>query len=269
MPRKPWVPLDHEKHLFHEIYIDETSQNDHHYMVVGGIVVPLALSAQLSAEIDEAKPDRLRGFDSKGEPREAGWKLVSKGDFEHYAKIVDTYRTFGFRRLKGTNAGEVGFYCSIVDLQVKNRKYTGGERGRIGFERELYYHCMSISRRNNRRHLFHVYPDKRSTKTPGRELGTIMCRGLAKEPADKRKWAFRRLDFRDSRDVQALQVSDIVIGAVAYYINGHFHKPNAGKDKKLLCEHVLKTFKVWDYLENGKMEKGYGPLIMWFREHLS
>jgi hypothetical protein len=120
MPRKPWVPLGQEKHLFHEIYIDETSQNDHHYMVIGGIVAPLSLSAQLSAEIDEAKPSWLRGIDSKGHPREAGWKLISKGDFKHYAKIVDTYRTFGFRRLKGINAGEVGFYCSIIDLRVKN-----------------------------------------------------------------------------------------------------------------------------------------------------
>jgi hypothetical protein len=94
-----------------------------------------------------------------------------------------------------------------------------------------------------------------------------MSRGIAKERGVQ-NWAFRRAVFRNSRDVQALQVSDIVIGAIAYYINGHYHKVGANEDKKLLCQHVLKTFRIWDYLSRGKMEKGFGPLILWRREHL-
>src|SRR3954453_5489674 len=27
-----WEPLPHEANLFHEIYVDETSQNDHHFL---------------------------------------------------------------------------------------------------------------------------------------------------------------------------------------------------------------------------------------------
>jgi hypothetical protein len=264
MPRH-WEPLPHEAKLFHEIYIDESSQNDHHYMVIGGIVVPRAFSAQLADDIDNSKPGRLRGINSKGQPREASWKFVSTGDFHDYKRIVDTYYSFATRRMQG-HSGQFGLYCSVIDLTIPGRKYTGGERGRVGFERELYYHCLSIARRN-RTYLWHVYPDERSTKTPARELGTIMSRGIAKE-RDKRKWAFRRVNFRNSRDVQALQVSDIVIGAIAYYINGHYHKAGSNKDKKLLCEYILNKFKILPTLRNKKMEKGYGPLILWMREHL-
>ena len=264
MPRH-WEPLPHEAKLFHEIYIDESSQNDHHYMVIGGIVVPRDFSAQLEEDLDQSKPSRLRGIDSKGNRREAGWKFVSTGDFEHYKKIVDTCYSFGARRLVG-QIGMWQLFCSIIDLTVPGRSYTAGERGRVRFDRELYFHCLSIARRD-KRHLWHVYPDERSTKRPARELGTIMSRGIAKERGYQ-NWAVRRATFRNSRDVQALQVSDIVIGAIAYYINGHYHKAGANRDKKLLCEHVLKTFKVWDTLTRGKMEKGFGPLILWFREHL-
>src|SRR5258706_754234 len=146
MPRH-WEPLPHEAKLFHEIYIDESSQNDYHYMVIGGIVVPRAFSAQLEDDIDKSKPGRLRGINSKGHRREAGWKLVSTGDFHDYKNIVDAYFSFGSRRLQ-RQPGMCRLYCSIIDLTVPGRKYTGGERGRIGFERELYYHCLSIARRN-------------------------------------------------------------------------------------------------------------------------
>jgi hypothetical protein len=54
-----WEPLPHEAKLFHEIYIDESSQNDHHYMVIGGIVVPRDFSAQLEEDLDQSKPSRL------------------------------------------------------------------------------------------------------------------------------------------------------------------------------------------------------------------
>src|SRR4051812_3502620 len=108
MPRR-WEPLPHEANLFHEIYIDESSQNDHHYMVIGGIVVPRAFSPQLEDDIDNSKPGRLRGVNSKGQPREAGWKLVSNGDFHDYKRIVDTFYSFARRRLP-TTGGEVRLY---------------------------------------------------------------------------------------------------------------------------------------------------------------
>jgi len=157
-------------------------------MVIGGIVVPRDFSAQLEEDLDQSKPSRLRGIDSKGNRREAGWKFVSTGDFEHYKKIVDTCYSFGARRLVG-QTGMWQLFCSIIDLTVPGRSYTAGERGRVRFDRELYFHCLSIARRD-KRCLWHVYPDERSTKRPARELGTIMSRGIAKERGHQ-NWAVR------------------------------------------------------------------------------
>src|SRR6266478_1153907 len=98
MSKKLWVPREHERHLFHEIYIDETSQNDHHFLVLGGIIIPREASAEFEADMFEARSPRLR-YDSKGQPREMGWSEVSKGDFEDYAKVLDAYFSFASRRL--------------------------------------------------------------------------------------------------------------------------------------------------------------------------
>jgi hypothetical protein len=62
MPRRPWVPRPEEARFFHHIYIDESSQNDHDYMVLGGIVAPLAFSAQLEEDIYNAKPESFQGI---------------------------------------------------------------------------------------------------------------------------------------------------------------------------------------------------------------
>jgi hypothetical protein len=114
--------------------------------------------------------------------------------------------------------------------------------------------------------LWHIYPDNRSTKSKGYKLATIMSRGMVKA-GSTRLWPARRLKYRDSRDVQGLQVSDIVCGAIAFYLNGHYHKPNASEDKKKLCDYIFDRFKLRGYIEK-KREKGAGPVILWFREHI-
>jgi hypothetical protein len=57
MPGKldTWVPKEHERHLFHEIYIDETSQNDHNFLVLGGIILPREVSGLFENVILEAR----------------------------------------------------------------------------------------------------------------------------------------------------------------------------------------------------------------------
>jgi hypothetical protein len=265
MPRKPWVPHPDEAKFFHHIYIDESSQNDHDYMVIGGIVIPMAFAKKLEEEIENAKPPYWRGRGKKGHPREVGWKFISNGSYERYRKIVEAYADFSYRHVGSTkNAGITQMFYSVVNLNVRGRRYTGNARASIAFERELYFHCLSIDRRD-RRYLWHIYPDDRSTKSKGYKLATIISRGMAKH-GNHKPWPARRLSYRNSYDLQALQISDIVAGAIAFYLNGSYHKPNANKDKKQLCDYIFDRFKLCGYIDQ-KREKGFGPLILWFREH--
>jgi hypothetical protein len=265
MPRKPWVPKESERRLFHEIYVDETSQNGHHFLVLGGIMIPREYSAEFTADIIEARRPGLHKFTSKGDLCELGWSEISKGDYANYEKVLEAFFSFAARRLVGAS-GMVKSFCSVVDTRVRGRSYSKGQRGQIGFSREIYFHCISIAR-NNRLELFHVYPDHRSTKDPIEKMAFMLSSGLKKEN-DKRDHPFRRVNFRQSHEDQALQISDIIIGAVAYRLNRHYDRPGANEDKKRLCDFILKKtgFDKRIFSDHFR-QKTWGPHQLWFRRH--
>ena len=50
-----WEPLPHEADLFCNVYIDESSQTKHRYLVLGGLVVPLSHADAFEADIAAAR----------------------------------------------------------------------------------------------------------------------------------------------------------------------------------------------------------------------
>jgi hypothetical protein len=159
MPRKP---PPHEAGSFEEIYLDETSQTGHRFLIIGGIVIPLHLSEQFKDDILEARRPRLAAERSgSAELREMGWKKVSSGDFEAYKRVVAAYFNFAGLRVKSSD-GTVEFHCTVVLTRVRGRAFSG-QRGKVAFNKEIYHHCMSVARYHKRK-LFHIYLDKRHTR---------------------------------------------------------------------------------------------------------
>jgi hypothetical protein len=258
-----------------EVYIDETSQSGPRFLVIGGIVLPRRLSNQFENAIIEARRPRLTVHFTKDKTAlasgqlthklsEIGWNEISTGDFRHYKKVVDAFFDFPRAHLGNTGLEHFRFYCSVVDTHVKGRRYTG-KTGQLGFNREIYFHCMSVAR-NHRQKIFHVYPDDRTTNMTMEQMRKILNRGFRKE--DKLRPApFRRVQFRISHESQAIQVSDILIGAVAYRLNRLYEKPG-GADKTALCEYILRKGKFWDHVhETSFRPRHFGQFQVWFRRH--
>ena len=259
-------PRPEEAHLFQEIYIDESSQNDHHFLVLGGIVIPRYLSAEFEADIIDARKPRLYSKTSAGDLREIAWSEVGKGDFERYRTVLDAYFSFGFRKMQNKR-GLFRFYCSVVNLRVPGRNYSKGTKGQIGFNREIYFHCTRIASRERGSYLFQVYPDHRTTSQSVDKMAFMLSRGMAKK-GDKRDFAFRRVKMRHSHEHQAIQISDILIGAIAYRLNRHYDLPNANKDKKLLCDYVLEKTGFKNFIGPTTFrEKPFGTHLLLFRRH--
>jgi hypothetical protein len=105
---------------------------------------------------------------------------------------------------------------------------------------------MAVARYHKRK-LFYIYLDERETGKPiDLRLRNMLCRKLKKE-GDRREWAVRRVKSRRSHEVQALQVADLLIGAVAFRLNRHFDAEGANADKKQLCEYILRKGSAWDH----------------------
>lgn len=226
-----------------ELYIDESSQSgSHRYLVLGCIVVGLPETRKLCELITKARmPDLPQG--------EAKWTKVSRTKLAAYKRVVDVL--FDNRDL-------AHFHSLVVDTtQLDHHAFNQGDR-EIGFNKEIYQlarKCWRCYRLN----LFHVYPDRRKTTQLPETLRDILNMGCK----DNRDWPFRRCQFRESSDTLPLQLVDILIGGIAYRLNGHVSKPDASPAKIELSAYILDRAGV---VSVSKDTARTGRFTIWHRQ---
>jgi hypothetical protein len=223
-------------------YIDESSQTKWRYLVLGGLIVPLSHAALFEADMAAARDPIISHIAPDGTRRVIKWQKASAYNLAAYKKVVDAYFTFETRHRLPVRK-HVDTCCVVVDVSKKTLKSTGEGDVETGFSKEIYFLCVPIIGKRFPNELFHIYPDRRTTSKDLDLARRIMNYG-AKKHGDARLWPYRRLWFEDPEKCQALQVVDILIGALAYKLNGHYAKPDANPAKQELCDYVLQRAKI-------------------------
>lgn len=244
MPRDSWVPKPEEADRFYQVYIDESSQTKHRYMLLGGLCIPLDYAAAFEADIMAHRDETIPVTRPDGTPRIIKWEKLNSYNLKAYTRIIDAYFTFPMRHNMPLSK-VLETHCLAVDTSKKTLKDTGGGDVEIGFAKEFYFLCVPIIGKRLKNALFHLYPDRRDTRQSLQEARNIMNAGARKYDG-RNDWPYRELKFEDPERKQALQVVDIIIGAIAFKLNGHFDKPEAKEAKKQLCAHILKRAKIFD-----------------------
>lgn len=233
---------------FNEVYIDETSQTKHRYLVLGGIVLHAPRSDEAERLLQQARLPELPAM-------ELGWVKVSRSKLEAYRRFIDVF----FDNPSALEPFE--FHSLVVDThKLNDRAHNEGSR-ETGFNKEVYQLCQKFGRLHRRR-LFHIYPDSRTTKSSTEELRLILNRG-ARKKGDERDWPYRRVHFRQSHEWQMLQLVDLLIGAMAFRLNRHDQKPDASPAKLELSRHILERGHVRDVTRNTATS---GKFTIWHRE---
>ena len=236
------MPRPDEADRFYQVYIDESSQTKHRYMLLGGLCVPLSHSAAFDADIIAHRDETIPITRPDGRPRIIKWEKLNAYNLKAYTRIIDAYFSFPMRHnLPLSKSLEI--HCLAVDTTKKTLKSTGDGDVEIGFAKEFYFLCVPIIGKRMKRALFHLYPDRRDTRQSLLEARNIMNAGVRKYDG-RTDWPYRELKFEDPESKQALQVVDIIIGAIAFKLNGHYDKPEAKKAKKELCDYILKRAKI-------------------------
>jgi hypothetical protein len=211
-----------------EVYADESSQNKHRYLVLGAIVVSLLDTPELIEAIKKARrPELPEG--------EAKWTKVSKAKIAAYQRMVDVVFD---------NQDKWHFHSLFVDTTRQNHKKFNDGDSEIGFNKELYQLANKVGQLYSKAY-FHIYPDYRDTKNSPEELRQILCQG-ARKRGDTRDWPVRRCQFRDSKKTLPLQVADILIGAIAFQLNGHDKAADANPTKLELAKYIMKRAGISD-----------------------
>jgi hypothetical protein len=241
------VPLNLD--LLHDIYVDESSQTQNRYLVLGGIIVA---NKHVEAFCDHIQRARLPEL-PHGEMK---WTKVSQSKLPAYKRVVEAV----LKPPPGPLAA-VEFHSLIVDTsKIKDQLYNRGSR-EVGFNKEIYQLCRKFGRIHRGR-LFYVYLDNRETTSSTHELRDILNRGIMiMQPAAD--WPYRRVHFRDSSLCQCLQVVDILLGAIAFRLNGHYAALGASLAKRALSDHVLSLAGVQNVTKDTRVR---GRFTIWHRQ---
>lgn len=231
-----------------EVYIDESSQTKHRYLLIGSVVIHAEMAAEAEAALAEARmPELPQG--------ELGWVKVSRTKLPAYRRWVDLF----FDNPRRFEPFE--FHSLAVDTHcLKDRVFNDGSRS-IGFNKEIFQLCMKVARLHGRRN-FHIYPDFRQTDQQPEELRLILNRAVRKK-GDGRDWPFRRVHLRDSASVQMLQLVDVLLGAVAFRLNGHRAREGASPAKCELSDYVLDRGRIRDVTRDTRVA---GKFTIWHRQ---
>ena len=204
-------------------------------LVLGGLTVPTNWAEQFTDSLARARlPELPQG--------ELAWTKVSKTKLAAYRRVCNVVL---FQAAAPTG---VQFHTLVVDThKLKDSTYNSGSR-EIGFNKEIFQLCQKFGRLN-RTGLFHIYLDKRDTSSSTDELRDILNHGIRKKQPG-RDWPFRRVHFRDSHSCLPLQAVDILLGAVAFHLNGHYAASGASAAKKQLSDHILRTAGISDVMRD-------------------
>jgi Protein of unknown function (DUF3800) len=206
------------------VYIDESSQDAHRYMLHGGISVP-----------DSALPDVHRAIEAVRQQHNTfgtlKWGKVSKAKLPIYIDLCDLF-------FELSAADILRFHSLTIDTsKVDNARFNFGNR-EVGFSKMVYQLLIKFARMNAKDFILHCYLDHRTTKQSLDELQAMVNNGLAK------RWNIsnrpvRRVQFVQTEDTPLLQLNDVLLGALASRCNDHHLKRDAAPHKVTLSAHVL------------------------------
>jgi hypothetical protein len=238
-----------EKPATYNVYIDESSQTKLHYLVIGALVIPKPHADNFEAHIIKARGPKYPPTDAAGKHAMKWQKAQGGADLLAYKRLIDAFISFP-RDDKVPFGWDVNIHCIAVDMTKRDdQKYSFGNAD-IGFTKDLNCLCVDVLGRHYRKAKFHLYPDKRTTNQSLLTVLNIMNNTLALYQDENRFLPFQKMDWAETEDVQALQVVDVVIGALAYKLNRHYEEPEANKTKKALCEYILKKARIADVFAN-------------------
>lgn len=197
----------------YNIYCDESSylENDlHQYMLLGSITCPYPL-------VEKYNKDILSMMDHYNFFAELKWSNVSLSKIEFYLEIINWF-------WKNT---ELNFRTIVIDkTQLKHNLFL---QSHDEFYYKMYYYLLNynIDPKNN----YNVYLDIKDNRSANKV-------NKLQEILNTQYGVFRNIQNIRSHEVKLVQLTDFLMGAIAYANNFPEMK---NKGKKTIVSHIKKN----------------------------
>lgn len=207
----------------YNVYVDESCQNAHRYLVLGCIVVDAAYQHEILGELLAARArHNLNTVEVK-------WKKSSRRGLPLYKEFVDVY-------IKYARLGHVHFHCMYVESSTVDHSHNSNDADTS--LNKLIYQLML--HRVGRRYAgpIYVYVDERPTHSSPDAIRPMLNAVIAKY--GDASAPFRRLSFIDSHKSDIVQITDLLIGAVGFRKNNRHKLADASPHKVELGEYIAR-----------------------------
>lgn len=207
-----------------DIYADESCQNRHRYMVLGGVCAATNDVPQILSAIQKVR-DKHKIYG------EFKWTKVSKAKLQAYIELTDVFFSLAERNL-------LHFHSITIDTtKLDHSKHSHGD-SEIGFSKFIYQLLIKFGRLYESEKPYYCYLDKRTTNQSITEFKSILNNGIAKNWSI-RDFPYKRVAYRSSKKSDMLQLNDVLLGAIASRTNCHHEKEGASKHRCALSEHIV------------------------------
>jgi len=178
-------------------------------MVLGGIIISSGNVAAFEKSMQKFRTEQKMHAELK-------WRKVSKQKLKEYRRFVEYF-------FAQNNADKLHFHALILDNhKVKHHLFSAGDKelGFYKFYYQLLLHCFGRRYCSNKPDArLHIFLDHRNTSYSLDDLRQILNAGI------KKRWnvtsaPFRRIEPRDSKKCELIQINDILLGAIGWQKNG-------------------------------------------------
>jgi len=208
-----------------EVFVDESSQSGHQFMVLGALVVPGRSLPDCEAAIGEVL-ERHRMFG------EVKWTKVSRSKLTVYRELAACH----FRLAEGLG---VEFHSLVLDCyKFDHGTYNRGDP-ELGFNKFMHRLLdVRVGRRFGTFERIVVHMDSRNSNRHPSELQRFLNMAAARRYADPGISPFARVAHRDSKGSRLIQLCDLLTGAVGWHKNDHDALTGASPAKTALANEI-------------------------------
>lgn len=207
----------------YQVYVDESCQNAHDFLVLGCLVVHVGKVDVLKDALNAVRAE----YQTFGEVK---WQKVSRSKLDFYRAFVDVY--FDLAAQDILHFHTLVMQCNTID----DAQFNNGDSD-IGFNKLIY---QLLLHRCGKRYAgpLYVFLDARPSPTPPDTIRPILNAAMSK--AGNTSNPFKRLTFIESHASLAIQLVDVLIGAIGYRKNGKHNANGAAPHKVELANHIAR-----------------------------
>lgn len=207
------------------VFTDESRQTKARYMLQGG----LWLRDRDVATFDALCNDVRDRHNMHGHMK---WTKVSAAKYDAYRDFVDVF----FRMYE---QDQIAFRCIVVDTSVLDHDRFNDGDDELGFYK-FYYQLLNYWARPTLSYHISIAqrPDRQASRLP--TLRAVLNYSLRRVAGGMDVWPVGAIDAPMARDVNAIQVADIILGAVGYHLHDFHLKSGASEPRVELAAHVAR-----------------------------